>query len=302
MNTEVARKLFVNNDQMYYREIAVDIEGASATFPYRHLIFAAYNEIVDPDEYENFILLSDFFETGKLPTAWKDFILKIWEEKKAHGSEYPVDLLSGVFFVTHEHPRVSELRIPQFDSLSTGMRDFRDFKKVNKIVDGVMNDPVLCDYLRKTLLYLIPDRSDGWLDREAVLRWLVKLGINSGLFLDMGCGVGQNVEFWKRSGLNPIGMERQFHRPWYERHWNNGATFVRSDIRHMPMSNESVSVAVAEYVLPYANEMAILKIVGEVTRTLKDKGVFIVGPQNETDDHSGWRVLQKIQGELKVIN
>lgn len=290
-----------------------EVGGVPVTFPYQNVEQLPPYEPMPPGVIQSYLAMRELHEPGAMPPEWVTFIQDIGAMRAGRECNYPVDLVHAAYFVIEDHPDVArEAGIPPFATLPEhdgGGPDFRDGVKVREVIDAMLGSPRLHELLARTLECLLPDLSSGaFLDRERATTVILELGIPNGTLVDIGCGMGDNTVQWReQTGLNTIGIDRQFHRRWYEPYWRtnqSGAEFTQADIAEsLPMATQSVDVVVYENVVPHQTERGVAQTLEQVQRVLRDDGLLAIGPQHdeESDEHGGWMFLRKESGTLKKM-
>ena len=108
--------------------------------------------------------------------------------------------------------------------------------------------------------------------------------------LDIGCGLGENTGQWgEKTGLKPIGLERQYHPKWYGDIWRDsklGARFARADIAEaLPMPKKIRRSCSLRECSSAPNSRKRRKTLDNIRVALRDGGLLIIGPQ--TDEKVG---------------
>lgn len=281
-------------------EAPVLVAGVAIDFPYSEVQPAAYDEYVPEGAWKNYETLKALFAPESLSPEWVSFIKEVDKERKANGCKGPVNLVSGLYFLTEESPRAQKAGLPKFGKLDDGEMNFQDGIIISKSIDTVLANPELRKEYKQVLNSLIPDVSNGWLDKTKIQKVLEKTGVQGGVLLDLGCGMGRDTEEWsEKLGLFTVGLERQYHCQWYDPYWkekrkeHTNLGFVLGDFgRGVPFKDGCADVAIFQYVAQHITQSSLEKGLQEALRVLKNKSWLFVGPQ-QTKDYSDWRFFKK---------
>jgi len=282
------------------QEEQLRVQGVAIDFPYSEVGQASYDDYIPMDAFKNYEAMNDLFNPDKIPPKWVEFIKEVDRERRKNGCKGPVNLGSGIFFLTEESDYAQRVGLTKIGKLESGDMNFQDGERVAKIIDTVLDNTELRKEYKQILNNLIPDVSNSWLDKDRIQKVLGKTGIKGGILLDIGCGTGQQTHDWsEKLGLFTVGVERQYHREWYDPHWkkkNNkqkSLAFVRGDFNQaVPIKDESADVAVFQFVAQHVTQESMEHGLQETLRVLKPNGWLFVGPQTSADC-SGWRYFRK---------
>lgn len=305
---EIAGNLINSVSYYSYKEVlCVDIDGVEVTFPYHNVVLASRNDPLPPGAYENYLAMSDLFTPENIPQHWVDFLREIGPEKIAAGNAEPMDLIGAIDFISIENPRYKELKIPLFREEAGENIDFRNREEIIGIVNAVLNDSRLKEDLRKRLIIQEPDIFAYFPPNEIIFELLIRLGVKSGMIVDFGCGTGEYTKKWLGHEYTIIGLDRQYHPKWYDKHWKSNDAdirFIRADfMKGLPFPDNSVDLGVMTSVVSHTTENGLVKGLKEIKRVIKDEGILVVGPQ-DTEDYHSWTVLrkEKINRQSEFVN
>lgn len=300
---ELARSLKIRTNK-YFDNMGVGtkdtlfVGGVAIDFPYSEVERASWNDHVSNEAWKNFETLSSLFNPEKMPEKWVGFTKEVGKERKKCGSGGPVNLLYGLYFFTQENSLALEANLPKFERYESGDVDFHDGQKITTLIDTVLDNPKLREEYKRVLLNLIPDVSMG-IDKDDVKKVMRKVGIKSGIALDLGCGTGAETKDWsEKLGMMTVGMDRQYHCHWYDPYWKDkdnekNTAFVMGDFNSaIPIKNESADVAFFQYVAHHVTQKSMENGLKESLRVLKNDGWLFVGPQ-QYKDGSEWRFFKK---------
>ena len=288
----------------------INVGGVPVTFPYQDVEQVPSNEPISPGICDSYLAMKGLHNPETMPETWIKFVQQVAVMRERKGCNSPINLIHAVNFVLEDFPKVArQENLSAFQVLPEGCPDLSDGKKVREVVDAMLASPRLSALLVETLKSLIPDMSCGaFLDRNKAVAVIKDEGIQDGILLDIGCGLGENTGQWgEKTGLKPIGLERQYHPKWYGDIWRDsklGARFARADIAEaLPMPKRSVEVVVYENVVPHQTVESVEKTLDNIRVALRDGGLLIIGPQTDEKswDNGGWMFLKKELGELQEI-
>lgn len=293
---------YIRSSGLDRREYAM-VQGIKIDFPYSEVETMSYDDFVPPGVYESYETMSELFDPQKMSPKWINFIKEVGKARKQNGSRGPVNLGAGILFLSEESTLAQKCGVPKLGRTKEGDINFRDGKKIKKMIDMVLDNPQLRQEYKTLLTRLIPDVSNDWLDKDEVRKVLEKSGIRGGIMLDLGCGTGCETSTWsQKMEMFTIGVERQYHRNWYDPNWKDESrkqknlSFTRGDFkRGLPFKDESADAAVFQFVAQHVTEESIESGVQEALRVLKDGGWMFVGPQSGRGN-SGWRFFRKEKG------
>lgn len=288
----------------------INVGGVPVTFPYQDVEQVPFNEQIPTGICASYLAMKDLHDPETMPAEWIKFIQKAGAVRERKGCNHPVNLIYAVHFVLEDFPVAArEENLFAFKALPEGSPDLSDGERVRDVVSSVLASPRLSALLVETLKSLIPDMPSGaFLNQDKAVEVIRDEGIQDGVLLNIGCGLGENTGEWgEKTGLKPVGFDRQYHPKWYKENWRDnklGAQFARVDIAEaLPMPNGSADVVVYENVVPHQTVESVAKTLDNVSRVLRDDGLLVIGPQ--TDDVSwengGWTFLKKEAGELREI-
>lgn len=278
----------------------VIVDGVGVDFPYSEIEFVDYNTPIPEGVWESYQTLKTLFTPENMSPQWKSLIKEVNKERKTNGCKSPVDLIYGLYFLTEESSLAQEIGLPRFERLSNGGINFQDGAMITKSIDTVLADPELRKEYKHLLIYQLPDESNIPLEKDNVRKVLEKTGIKGGILLDLGCGIGRDTEEWsEKLGLFTVGLERQYHRQWYDPYWKEGRkqhsnlNFIIGDFNQsVPVKDECVDAVVFQHVAQHVTQDSLEKGLQEGLRVLKMGGWLFVGPQH-TKDYSDWRYFKK---------
>lgn len=276
------------------------IGGMEVDYPFSEVKNASWDECISDDAFKNFEALESLFTNEKMPSKWVSFIREVGNERKLKGSEGPVDLISGLFFLTEEFAPAQKAGLEKFEELESGEIDFSDTKRISSMINTVLEDPILKSEYKKIIANLIPDVSNYVLDSEKIKKVLDKAGIKTGLLLDLGCGIGRETGKWsEKINLFTLGLDRQYHNEWYDPYWKDkrksrpNLEFVLGDFAEgIPLVNDCADAGIFQFVAQHITQKNFEKGLKEALRVLKVGGYLFVGPQ-QTKDYINWRFFQK---------
>lgn len=276
------------------------VRGVKIDFPYSEVACASYDSYVPAGVFKSYEEMSELFNPERIPPKWINFIKEVDKERRNNGCDGPIDLGSGLYFLTEESALARKSGLPKLGRLDEGGIDFQDGKKIEKMINQVLDDPKLRSEYKAILCCLMPDVSHGWLDEDSIGKVLQKLGVKKGILLDLGCGTGEKTEIWsEKLGILTVGVERQYHEHWYGPYWRDGIrkknnlAFVRGDFkRGLPIKDECADAAIFQFVAQHITEESMECGLQEASRVLKNGGLLFVGPQC-SQGHSGWRIFRK---------
>lgn len=278
----------------------LSIGGTDIDYPYSEVKYASWDEYISDDVLKNAEALGSLFNSEKMPPKWVSFIKEVGNERKLKGSKGPVDLISGLFFLTEEYPPAAKAGLEKFEELESGEIDFSDTKKISNMIDTVLENPTLRSGYKKIIANLIPDVSAYSLDIDKVEKVLNRAGIKSGLILDLGCGIGRETgKLSEKLNLFTMGLDRQYHGEWYDPYWkdkrisNPNLEYVLGDFAEgIPLEKDCADAAMFQFVAQHITQKNFEKGLKEALRVLKVGGYLFIGPQ-ATKDHIEWRIFQK---------
>ena len=301
----------------------VVIEGIPLTFLYHELSDDYVWETANvPDAVlTSYDVLSKLFTPESIPENWLAFLREVESEKAKKGTNYPSDLVAGVYLLLDEYPAAKEKGINNFTAIEGIGPDLSNRDEIIKKVDSVLADSVLRQGLLELMAVLIPHNSSHPAELVALER-LIKISHGKKILIDFGCGTGMQTEIMAKSDpdLMVVGMDRQYFHKWY--HWrqisdrlqqegeeDKGATpqFVIADIQTAPLPDDSVDFILLQAIAPHLNVGAFALILQQAQRILKpESGVLVVGPQKYDMSESAngeWRyfVKSKLQGEEQLV-
>ncbi|MDP3941519.1 MAG: methyltransferase domain-containing protein [bacterium] len=303
--TEVAlaQSLRNNHEPVYAvtsrKSMFLEVDGVKTTFPYHELLAG---DMPSPDFIlENFTTCWNLMQPNKIPVPWVTFLKEVDQEKLKKGTDYPIDLIHGVFFLSHQEPRYEELGILPFEMDEFYGPDFRNADEITERINRVLADDELRAKLKKSLAIATPGLGQSYLDMEIVKQVLEGQNVSSGVLVELGCGQGSRTAEWQEStSLTTIGIDRLYRETWYTKYWVDGPQenpnmhFIRGDITEgIPLKAESVDVVVMEDVVQYIAEDKLSGALQDITRVLKpETGLLFVGPE-QTENTEPWRVFRK---------
>lgn len=292
---------------------SVSIEGVKVSHPYYRISeLLMYrrgnpNDFFNPDEIESWKTVNHLFQPENIPKLWAQFIKQAGELRRMANSEGPLDLVQVVHNLITEDPLAQELAIPDFKRLPSNNPDLRDENEIRSRVDIILSNKELREHFLTFAAYFAPDRTDETVGFKQVTGILRGLGIKEGTLLDLGCGSGAKTLIWqKETGLTTIGVDRQACQDRYQENWRIDipqAAFLRADFtQSLPFPEESIDVAIMEYITYYVSIPGLTEALKEVGRVLKsNRGLLFVGPQT-TGTLSEWRVFRKERaGQAETI-
>ncbi len=290
--------LGVNEEDTYSK-----IEGVRTTFPFQTEVEeASWNDYIPSEVMETYDVCSRIMNPETMPQAWKDLLKEADQMRIERGSDMPLDIINGIFFLSLESKRYKKLGLPQFELDGELGPKFSNEAQIREAITGAVKDRKLRGDLRDELAIQIPDVGLSDLDMQAVNKVIKNLGVeeNNGILLDLGCGMGNRTAKWhEATGVKTIGLDRAYREKWYGPIWNDGQNenirFMRADfIQGIPLADDAIDVVVMEDVVAYILEDKLAVAIGEVTRILKpDRGLFFVGPQETDDKNRRWRMFRK---------
>lgn len=294
---EIAGNLINSASYNSYKEVLfVDIDGIEVTFPYHNVALASWNDPLPPGAYENYLAMSKLFTPENIPQHWVDFLREIGPEKIAAGNAEPMDLISAIDLISIENPRYKELKIPFIRKGAEENIDLTNREEIIGIVNAVLNDFRLKEDLRKRLVIQEPDISAYFPSNEIIFELLIRLGVKSGIIVDFGCGTGEYTKKWLGHEHTIIGLDRQYHSKWYDKHWKSNDAdirFIRADfMKGLPFPDNSVDLGVMTSVVSQTTENGLAKGLKKIKRVIKEGGILVVGPQ-DTEDYHSWVILRK---------
>lgn len=239
-----------------------------------------------------------------------DFLLQIQAKREEAGLSDPLDYLSSLLLILKNNKMtetgllmsdyarglLAELNevdieeIPNFTEVD-GYNGFFAFPQyVEQLARLCFTDDVMKSALVDHLTFQCGDLSAGWLDREEVFNLFKHLGLDTGVLLDVGCGVGLTSQILReRTNFQVLSFDRQYNGAYYL--WNNAdqrGLFAKAEMRQIPLKNNSVDVAYLEFITTHTTPEVLASSLDELLRVVKENGFVIIGPYRKA-----WIVLQK---------
>jgi SAM-dependent methyltransferase len=278
------------------KEAFTIVEGVKVTHPYQFVEQASQGDYFPTEIMDGYKVGKEL--TDNMPSHWIEVVKEADVLKQQKGADFPVNLLHGVLRVSNNSEKAKELGVV-YPKNKDGWPSF-DKAKVVEAVDAVIANPDLRKELLQQLAVQVPDESGSdQAEHLPVIFLLEKLGIKSGVMLDIGSGLGNIVNQWAREvKLHVVASERQFDAAHYPRFWKNrpNLSFMNADATQLPVKDSSVKVAMMENVVQHMTEDSLVKALPEVMRVLQPEGLLFVGPST-VDDWNNWIVLRKERNE-----
>lgn len=304
----LSRYLQETKHYLLEKEDPLEIDGLKLTFPYKETVESSpistwqYAPPLPKAVVKTYEAMAELFT--HLPPHWIDYLKKIDPVRNQKGCDHPISLVDAAFFTVMNNPqRVKEINLPTFSVNTEGEPDFSDKELVTRVIDGILNDPVLKEKMTAILIVIIPDVSSGILRYEPVVTFLKKRSFQ-GKVLDLGCGMGERTVEWQNQLSQVIGIDRQlypeFYLPWLDQ--ESGAQFILADFAEgCPFLDNSIGATILESVTHHITRKCLQRALMETVRVLKPGGFLFVGPQVEDynietkkgDGH--WRCFVKTQ-------
>lgn len=273
------------------------VVGTPLSYPYIDVKYASWDDFIPQEVYKTYTVLHQLFEEEPLPHNCLSFVETLQEPRVICGNNYPLDLVTGIFFLVNDHPEIcANLGLKQFLHTPDGVLNVTSIEEVAEKINFVLENPTLRNILYSCLINQIPDRSLQWVGRDEVVKVYQDLQNLKGLVVDLGCGTGENTLEWtKILGARVTGFDRQYHRGYY-RFWHqfDDNNFVRSDIMHgIPLASESVKLALLDSVAPHITIGGLAQILTEAQRILVTGGYLVSAPHQYQEKSGYWRFITK---------
>lgn len=289
-------------------EAPFSIDGIPYSFPYSEVEYASWDEYIPEKVYESYEVLREIFDPENMPESWIKLIKEVGMERKIKGTEYPVNLVYGLNFFAKENPAGKSLLFKEFKRTFGNDPDFSDPSIFVNDMNKVLSDPVMREEFKKSLSILIADISNGYLPKTEVKKILRKEGIEKGIVLDVGCGIGGETSEWAAElDHTVLGLDRQYHPTWYNKHWKKetcdlpNLEFLRADFNEgLPFADNSIEAVIFQYVAQHVTTEAMENGLKEARRVLKSGGLVFIGPQVQ-EKYCSWRCFKKEKGEFTEI-
>jgi len=284
-----------------HTEAPTSIAGVPIEYPYSAVGNASWDSFIPAEDWENYQAMETLFEEKTIPPLWIPFIREVYKERTLHGSQSPVDLVNGLLFLSKESPLTQHDSFFKFQTIGEETIDFRNGEAIGNAITEVLANPILRKEYKHILCSLIPDTSYDRVDKELIQHVLKKTGITQGICVDFGCGVGIETGNWAKQlkFFTILGLERQYHPQWYDPYWKEkpkqqkNLHFMRGDFQEgVPLRENSVDVALLQFVAQHITQKSVQKMLQETRRVLKPDGWLFVGPQY-TEDFSNMRMFRK---------
>lgn len=270
MESELAQSLFEDATYLVDQDLALPMFGVPIYF----------------DEVS-----TAMFRHQENDKKWEEFLKEAQKLRDQSGTVGSISLLQGLYMFSKSNKTLQgSLNGKEFIELEDeGMLE---------VLNRVLEPDLRPDFLRE-ISYLVGDRSINWLNKDIIVDLLRDKGLNKGILLDLGCGVGEQINEWRtKSGLTVIGLDRQYHTPWYDEVWHQRIPelgFVQADFRvGIPLQDNSVTATVMEYVVNHIDQRSLALGLQETKRVLREDGILVVGPQDTYKPATPhWRIFEK---------
>jgi len=126
----------------------------------------------------------------------------------------------------------------------------------------------------------LPERIGKYLEAEHI--FLSKAIKRDSVVLDVGCGLGRDLEFASRIAKKAIGIEYspQLIRKIKERAGGGNLELIRADAENMPLPDSCVDMAMCMY-NTIGNMRNPAKVIGEMSRVTKTNGILLLSLYSE---------------------
>ena len=154
--------------------------------------------------------------------SWKDFFNEILKLREERGIKSPISPFSTVMMMIENDVNLEELIKRELSIEDEIFLDevIMNPNLVRDIFNFFLEREDLKSKLKNQLIDFMYYHSATWVDTYEIEEFIAKIGLENGVILDVGCGVGDLTNSLSRNN-KVIGLDKQYYPSRFGEEWNN---------------------------------------------------------------------------------